>query len=76
MLSTKLGVESTKGFADGTVFLEIEEMAGPITHLSLGFLDEEGLGDTDLRGILLNGHGSNVAGEDGVGGLDGRYHIS
>lgn len=69
------GVEGSEGFTDGAVLLDVEEVAGSLAHLALGFLDEEGLGNADVGGVLLDGDGRNVAGEEGIGGLNGGNHI-
>ena len=75
MFAAKDGVECPECLPDGSVLLDIEEVAGAGSHLPLGFLDEEGLGDTDLGGILLDADGRYVAGEERIGGLDSRNHI-
>jgi len=75
VLAAEGGVEGSEGFPDGAVLLDIEEVAGAGAHLALGFLDEEGLGDADIGGVLLDGDGRDVAGEEWVGGLDSRNHI-
>ncbi len=70
MLATEGGVEGSECLPNGAVFLDIEEVAGAVSHLALGFLDEEGLGDSDVSGVLLGGYGYDVTGEESVGGGD------
>ena len=55
------GVEGSEGFADGAALFDIEEVAGTLAHLTLGFLDEEGLGNADEGGVLLDGDGRDVS---------------
>lgn len=64
VLAAQGGVESAEGFTNGAVLFYIQEVAGPVSHLTLGLLDEEGFGDSDVSGVLLDRHGRDVAGKE------------
>lgn len=68
-------VERAESLPHGAVLLDVEEMTGSFAHLTLGFLDEEGLGYADVGGVFLDGYSRNVAGNEGVGSLNGRNHV-
>lgn len=61
---TKGGIESAESLTDRAILLDIQEVAGSVPHLTLGLLDEEGFGDSDVSGVLLDRHGRDVAGKE------------
>ena len=71
------GVECAEGLTDRAVLFDIQEVAGPVPHLTLDLLYEEGLSDTDVSGVFLDSHGRDVAGKQGVvssGRNDGMHN--
>lgn len=68
-------VESAESLPNGSVLLDVKEVTGALAHLTLGFLDEEGLGYADVGRVFLDGYSRNVAGNEGVGSLNGRNQV-
>lgn len=75
MFVAECGIESAKSIPNGAVLLDVKEVTGSLAHLTLGFLDKQGLGNADVGGVFLDGYSRNVAGNEGVGSLNGRNHV-
>lgn len=67
------GVEGAESFPDGAVFPDVKEMTGAGAHLTLGFLNEEGLGDPYIGGTLPYGYGCDMTSKERTVGGGSNY---
>lgn len=66
-------VQRPEGFPDGSVFLDIDEVADAGSHLAFGFFNQHGGGYAFQGGSRSAGYGVDVSGYERVVGNGGNH---